>query len=57
MANIYEMYGKQSESLSHLQDFYHYTMELLKQLKSGEVPLSALVVKDSGWEVKDISDV
>lgn len=49
--NIYEIHGHQCEKLSQFEEFYHTTMQLLKQMKNGEINLSQVKVSDNGWEI------
>ena len=49
--NIYEMYGRLSEKKLALDDAYKMTLELLRQLKSGEVDAHTLVVEETGWQI------
>ena len=52
--NIYEMYGRQAEQAAQLRAFYDGTMKLLRDLETGVIPPSQILVTDNGWELRDL---
>ena len=51
--NIYEMFGRQAEQAAQLRVFYDGTMKLLRDLETGVIPPSQILVTDTGWEIRD----
>jgi len=50
--NIYELYGRQTEQMAQLQEYFKLTQQGLRDLSEGKVLPSQLVVTDQGWECK-----
>ena len=51
--NIYEMFGRQAEQMQELCGFFASTMQLLQQIRNGEVIPCQIVLNQTGWEVED----
>ena len=54
--NLYEMYGRQAESLQDTVDKFLNTVELLQDLKAGKLTLDQVVVEKNGWHLASPSD-
>ena len=53
--DIYERYGRKTEQLERAIEKHLQTIGLLKSLKSGELTLDDVEVRDDGWEIKRVS--
>lgn len=51
MATIHELYGIQAEALETLHGEYSRLLEVLRQVKSGELPPERVLIKDNGWKI------
>lgn len=50
--NIYELYGRQAEQLQDAIDKFMKTIELLQNLKAGNLSLDQVIVERNGWNVR-----
>ena len=50
--NIYELYGHRAEEFEELSVGYLSTLQLLRDLKSGDTELKDLVITDQGWSIE-----
>ena len=51
--NIYEMHGRQSEKMQEVVESWGATLQLLRDLRDGNVMPSQLVVEQDGWRLSD----
>ena len=49
--SIYEMYGRQAETMEKLREYFSLTQKILQDLKDGTVLPARLVVTSQGWEI------
>jgi len=47
----FDAMGRLYAQLDHEQQQHHRTLALLRQIKSGEMPLERVDVTDNGWQV------
>ena len=55
--NIYELYGRQTEQIAQLQQYFTATQQGLRDLRDGKALPSQLVVTDTGWEFSPAEEV
>ena len=49
---IYEMFGRQAEGMQELREFHTLTMQLLRDLKTGTVDISQVILTENGWQIE-----
>lgn len=53
MSSFHEQYGKLAEENAELREAYSKTLELLRAIKSKEVSLSRLSIREDGWDIAE----
>ena len=51
--NIYEMHGRQSEKMQEVVESWGATLQLLRDLRDGNILPAQLVVEQDGWKLSD----